>query len=122
MAAGRDELLTFFFRPQGRIGRTEFALGAILINALSLAVLSFMVTRTSADGGVALLLLVVSLPLTVAFLMLAAKRCHDMGLSGAFLILLFIPIVGIGWLLALFFLPGTNGPNLYGPQPQFRTD
>ena len=120
MAASRDQLVSFFFRPQGRIGRGEFALGAGVIYAIGLAVLSLMVTRTSADGGAVLLAFVLSLPFTAAFLVLVVKRCHDMGLGGGFLILLFVPFVGIGWLLALFLMPGTNGPNLYGPQPQFR--
>ena len=58
----------------------------------------------------------------VALLMLVAKRCHDMGLPGSFLVVLLVPGIQIVWLAALFLVPGSAGPNPYGLKPIFRTD
>jgi uncharacterized membrane protein YhaH (DUF805 family) len=49
------------------------------------------------------------------------KRCHDRNVSGWYSFLTFIPIFGIFWyIIALGFLPGTRGPNQYGPDPRNR--
>ena len=118
-AAGLDQLVAFFFRPQGRITRSEYALGLVFIYALSLAIMAFVLARTDSDGALMLTILL-TLPLTVSMFMLVVKRCHDFGVTGAFLLLLFVPFVGFVWLIALCFIPGTRGPNAYGPAPQFR--
>lgn len=118
-AAGLDQLVAFFFRPQGRITRSEYALGLVFIYALSLAIMAFVLARTDSDGALMLTILL-TLPLTVSMFMLVVKRCHDFGVTGAFLLLLFVPFVGFVWLIALCFIPGTPGPNAYGPAPQFR--
>ena len=41
------------------------------------------------------------------------KRLHDVGRSTWWVVLCFIPLVGLIPLLVLGFLPGTNGPNKY---------
>ena len=46
------------------------------------------------------------------------RRLHDVGKSGWFYLIIFIPIIGIIWLLILFFTEGTQGPNQYGPDPK----
>jgi hypothetical protein len=47
-------------------------------------------------------------------LMMMIKRCHDRDRSGWFLL---IPFVNFWLFIELFFLPGTQGPNQYGPDP-----
>ena len=42
-----------------------------------------------------------------------AKRLHDIGWSAWWVVLCFIPLVGLIPLLVLGLLPGTNGPNKY---------
>jgi uncharacterized membrane protein YhaH (DUF805 family) len=121
-AAGLDQVLAFFYRPQGRIGRVEFALGVVLVYTLGLAILFFFLARFDPESGAVAFVIVASLPLSVGMLIIVAKRCHDIGLPGTFLLLLFVPIVGIVWLIALCFIPGTAGPNAYGPAPQFLPD
>ena len=50
----------------------------------------------------------------------SVKRLHDRGRSAWFLLILLIPVIGAFWLLIeLGILPGTSGPNRFGP-PQFR--
>ena len=48
----------------------------------------------------------------------AVKRYHDRDKSGWWILILFIPIIGLIWyIVELGFLPGTPGPNRYGPDP-----
>jgi len=118
-AASPAQVLAFFFRPQGRIGRTEYALGIVFVYAVSFALMLFVLSRFGAEGGPILLAMVVTLPLTVAAFVIVAKRCHDLGLPGTFLLLVFVPMIGVIWLIALAFIPGTAGPNVYGAAPRF---
>jgi uncharacterized membrane protein YhaH (DUF805 family) len=46
-----------------------------------------------------------------------AKRFHDFDWSGASCLLVFIPVVGLFFVIALMFIGGTVGPNRYGPPP-----
>jgi uncharacterized membrane protein YhaH (DUF805 family) len=119
MAATPEQLLTFFLRPQGRIGRLEFALGAGLVICLELALLFFLARHPVVTPGAVLVTALPGLTLTIAMLVIAAKRCHDIGLPGSFVLLLLIPMIGAFWLIVLGLLPGKTGPNAYGPPPQF---
>lgn len=116
---GVNALARFFFRPAGRIARREYALGIGLILAVNVAVFSFLVGRGEPEPVSVVLLTVLATPFFVAQLVLVAKRCHDIGLPGSYVLLLFVPIVGLAWFLALAFLPGNPGPNVYGPAPRF---
>lgn len=120
--AGIDQLLRFFFRPQGRIGRREYILGIAFIMALDAAVLSVLWSGGGATSGFLLVALIVGLPLLVGQLVLVAKRCHDIGLPGSFVLLLFVPFVGFGWLVFLALMPGNRNANGYGPAPRFDSD
>ncbi len=44
--AGLDQILAFYLRPQGRIGRSEFALGVLLLWLITLIVLLLLVVIT----------------------------------------------------------------------------
>lgn len=46
-----------------------------------------------------------------------AQRCRDINLPGWAALLLLVPFLGEFFWLALFFIPGTRGPNRYGPDP-----
>lgn len=47
-----------------------------------------------------------------------ARRLHDVGKSGWFYLVAFIPVVGGIWILILFCTEGNHGPNQYGPDPK----
>jgi len=117
-----NDLLIFFFRPIGRIGRAEYALGIGTIVALELAAVTYLLGHDDIDPGAALLLALIGLPLVVAELVIVAKRCHDLGLPGLFVVLLFVPVLGVGWLLLLAGMPGSPGLNPYGAPPGFDPD
>lgn len=52
-SASLDQVLAFFYRPQGRIGRTEYGLGIVFIYSLMLAILAFIVALGEIAGGAA---------------------------------------------------------------------
>lgn len=47
---------------------------------------------------------------------LGAKRCHDIGWHGFATITLVIPLLQLVAFIALCLIPGTAGPNRYGPR------
>lgn len=48
----------------------------------------------------------------------AIRRLHDVGKSGWFFLISFIPFIGAIWLLVLFCSEGESGTNAYGPDPK----
>ena len=51
-------------------------------------------------------------------LALSVRRLHDVGKSGLFILIAFIPFVGGIWLLILYCTEGENWENEYGPNPK----
>jgi uncharacterized membrane protein YhaH (DUF805 family) len=49
--------------------------------------------------------------------MVAIRRLHDRDMSGWWLLLMLVPVIGSLALLVLYVLPGTPGPNRFGPDP-----
>ncbi len=92
--ATTDQILRFFFRVQGRIGRQEYALGIGVVYPVNFAILFYLLTRHEIGGAMLLLLTAVSIPVLVALIVLMAKRCHDLGLPGTFFLLALVPLVG----------------------------
>ena len=46
-----------------------------------------------------------------------ARRLHDIGKSGWFQLIIFIPLVGLIWLIILLATDSQPGSNEYGPNP-----
>jgi uncharacterized membrane protein YhaH (DUF805 family) len=119
------------FSYKGRIGRVRFALtfGAMVAALILVASLGKLVLRqwvTPAETGVGWLPEVtifywVQLFFMAPFVLILAaawaKRLHDVGVSGWFQLILAVPVIKYA-MLALFILPGTEGPNKYGEKPQ----
>jgi len=61
---------------------------------------------------------VAALALFVPYLAVAFRRLHDTDRSGWWLLLALLPIVGWIALLIFYVLPGTLGPNRFGPDPK----
>lgn len=92
------------FSGAGRIGRVRYitySIGINLLVALVAAVVSFVIPP--------IFFLIYPVVMYVA-LMLAIKRCHDFDTTGWMSLLVFIPLVGLIFML----IPGTNGPNRFG--------
>jgi uncharacterized membrane protein YhaH (DUF805 family) len=65
----------------------------------------------------ALVAMVVALALIIPSLAVAVRRLHDTGRSGWWVLLAFVPLVGLV-LLVFYCLPGAKGPNRFGPDPK----
>ena len=64
------------------------------------------------------IVIIANLALIWPNLAVTAKRFHDRGKSGLWVLIAFIPYIGGLWILVeCGFLEGTKGPNQYGPDP-----
>jgi uncharacterized membrane protein YhaH (DUF805 family) len=105
--------------PRGRIGRGTWwvyglaaPIGAGLLLHVLLAIAR--VKAELADHVVNLLLLWPTVAVSV-------KRWHDRNLSGWWVLVALLPVIGWAWaLVANGLLPGTPGPNRFGPEPASR--
>ena len=68
--------------------------------------------------GSPILGLIVSLALLLPGLAVAARRLHDTGRSGWWLLLIFVIVIGWIVLLVFYVTEGQPGDNQYGPSPK----
>jgi uncharacterized membrane protein YhaH (DUF805 family) len=117
--ASTEDIIRFFFRIDGRIGRQEYALGITVVYALNFSILFYLLVRETMTPITIVLLILADLVILIGLAVLMAKRCHDIGLPGSYFLLILVPVVGLFWPFALAFLPGNSGPNAYGAPPTF---
>lgn len=107
-------LKTRYAQFDGRARRSEFWYFALFsaIISIVLSVISNMIF------GSMLLPNLYNLAILVPSLALAVRRLHDIGKSGWFVLLLFVPL--IGWAILLYFYAKDSAPgsNQYGPCPK----
>jgi uncharacterized membrane protein YhaH (DUF805 family) len=124
------------FSIQGRAGRKTFWLTSLALTAVyavlgGIAALVLALTvKTGGDGSItqfgapAIAATVVAVAIQPLFfwatLVVSIKRCHDHGRSGLFLFLGFVPLANAWLFVEQAFVPGTTGPNQYGPDPVIR--
>ena len=102
----------------GRASRTEFWMFALFnfIVSMVLAVIDHVIgTRTA--QGIGILGAIYGLGVLLPYLGVAARRLHDTGRSGWWLLLLLIPFIGWVVLLIFYVLESQAGENQYGPSP-----
>ncbi len=116
-------MISLLFESNGRISRSRFWLGVVILVPLFLVCqAAILVLFSTALSEMLSLWILFQLGSFLLFMWMSfslnAKRWHDMNKSGKWNLLLFIPVVGPVWmLLELGFIPGTQGPNQYGDQP-----
>lgn len=102
------------FSFNGRIRRTRYWLTMICTNLL------FLPANLAGDNmseGVAVFTLLIFIPALWILLANVVKRCHDLGKSGFFALLMLIPLVNIVVGIYLAFFQGDLNDNEYGPSP-----
>jgi len=121
-----DTIKNRYAQFEGRASRSEFWYFAlfyflidIIISAIDAFIVNPMIGMTpdqAAQGGV--LQMVFALGLLIPSIALGIRRLHDIGKSGWWYLLVFIPI--IGWLALLYFyiLDSQPGTNKYGANPK----
>ena len=98
---------------QGRSPRSEYWWFYLFF--MIVYVLSFVLGAVT--GGLGLIILVIFvLGSFLPMLAVTIRRLHDLDKSGWFILLSFIPLVGL-ILLYWFCLKGTDGDNQFGPDP-----
>ncbi|AOE83226.1 DUF805 domain-containing protein [Pseudomonas sp. TCU-HL1] len=106
------------FGTSGRIGRVRY-LGWSMALMLAFLPIGGIILGSFAlsDALAGLLTIAACLALVVVSVCIGVQRLHDMGWSGWLWLLNFAPIVGSVFALLMLFMPGTDGPNRYGPPP-----
>ena len=108
-----------FLNFQGRLNRQPFWIATLVLWLVSMAVTFVTSILFGSQSAVTTFVqAVVALVLLIPSLAVAVKRYHDRNKSGWWILIVFIPIIGLVWyIVELGFLPGTPGPNRYGPDP-----
>ncbi|PNW27048.1 DUF805 domain-containing protein [Formosa algae] len=101
---------------KGRARRQEYWMFVLINTAISwsLAILDYFVGSGifSAISGL------YSLAVFIPGLAVSVRRLHDIGKSGWFLLLIFLPIIGWIWLIVLMATDSEHGPNAWGDNPK----
>ncbi|MBO6882133.1 MAG: DUF805 domain-containing protein [Marivita sp.] len=103
----------------GRASRSEFWwwVLAVFVTMLIVGAIDAILFGTGPEAGSPISFLV-SLGLLVPNIAVGARRMHDIGKSGWWLLIAFIPIVGFFVLLYFYVQPSEPEPNAYGaPEP-----
>ncbi len=102
---------------EGRIGRQSYWLRGLALAGVNVvaAILFALAGEGGAAGFVfALIGIAIYAFSTFAGLATTVKRLHDRGRSGWFMLIAFIPFVGLWLLIEVGFLAGSQTPNEYG--------
>ena len=93
----------------GRINRQPFWIGVAILIVLN-------VLASGIVGGV--VGFIVGIALIYVWLAVGIKRCHDRGKSGWWIVISFIPLIGLIWaIIDLGILEGDADDNRFGPNP-----
>jgi uncharacterized membrane protein YhaH (DUF805 family) len=107
-----------------RIGRLELLAWfvASIIGCSILLLIVVILTNSAIHTGLTRYPLSQAICLILAavwILKAVVSRFHDIGWSGWFVLLMFVPLVDILALIFLLIMPGQKGPNVYGEPPRF---
>lgn len=111
------------FTSEGRLNRGKFFKYYILVTlmgATATFVTSCMATLLTGDPNGTLVTMVTitwAILATVGACMLMVRRLHDLNRTGTLFLVSFIPVVGLIFLVYLFFAEGQVGQNKYGEDP-----
>jgi uncharacterized membrane protein YhaH (DUF805 family) len=104
------------FAFDGRINRAKFWVAVAVTWVAAFVVIGIVAAMNSSFGY--LIGGVFYIGLIWVGLAISIKRWHDRDKSGWWILISFIPLIGPIWaLVETGFLPGTEGPNQYGPDP-----
>lgn len=107
----------------GRARRSEywyytlmnFIIVICLYTMIGLSIASQLTALSITFGALVFIFFLATIVPTLSVLV---RRLHDVGKSGWFFFVYFIPLAGPIWLLVLLFTNGEQGENAYGPDPK----
>jgi uncharacterized membrane protein YhaH (DUF805 family) len=104
----------------GRARRKEYWMFALfnLIFGVAALMLDVMLGTAVEEAGFGLFYGLFLLAITVPSLAVLVRRLHDLGKSGWWFFISFVPLIGGIWLFALTLSDSQPGDNQYGPYPK----
>ncbi|MDQ3269476.1 MAG: DUF805 domain-containing protein [Pseudomonadota bacterium] len=108
----------------GRARRKEywmFVLVSVLIS-IGLMIVDSVTGTFNIGTGWGLLSGLYSLAVLIPSLAVSVRRLHDRGLSGWWLLLVLVPLIGAIALLVIFVMDGESGDNRFGPDPKMEDE
>jgi len=119
------EPLRKYAQFSGRARRSEYWLFALFTFAVSVAIsiLRLIISgpqslESGSFDALGLVSLAFSLAMFIPSLAVAFRRLHDTDRSAWWILIVLIPLIGAIVLLVFYLLPGTTGPNKFGPDPK----
>lgn len=109
----QTSVMSSLFSFKGRIRRTRYWLTNIIIGILFIPVN----IEENISDGVAVFTLIIAIPAIWIMFATCIKRLHDLGKSGWYYILSFIPFINIVIGIYMAFFKGEEFDNKYGPNP-----
>lgn len=106
----------------GRRNRKSFLIFMAIQIALSFVFFAMIVAVTPnlpefGKGILGVIVLVFSLGLLMSQFCVMAQRCRDIGYSGLWVMLNFVPFIAMVFQLVLLIMPGQKGQNRFGEDP-----
>jgi len=113
----------------GRASRTEYWMFTLFQFIISMALLftgGFFTFTSTLDGGdisfagiiaTYSLLVIYGIVTLVPTIAVTVRRLHDMGKSGVWYLIAFVPCIGGLWLFILTLMESEHGSNQWGPNP-----
>lgn len=110
---------------QGRARRSEYWLFSLftfiiglVIGVLRVATGGLEAMQSGRLDALGVVNLLISLGLMIPGLAVGFRRLHDTNRSAWWTLIAFIPVLGWIALIVFYLLPGTVGPNRFGPDPK----
>jgi len=103
----------------GRAPRAEYWWFALFvaIAEIILMIVDSLIGTGGIVGSYGILVMVFMLAMIVPQIAVGVRRLHDTNHSGWWLLIAFIPLIGVIVLLVFFITSGDPGENRYGPNP-----
>jgi uncharacterized membrane protein YhaH (DUF805 family) len=114
------KVLKQYFDFSGRARRKEYWM-FVLFNIIVSFVLGIVDGATGmmmAEGSVGMLGSVYTLAILIPSIAVGARRLHDIGRSGWWMLIALIPVIGVIVLIVWYATEGTRGDNRFGPDPK----
>ena len=109
---------------KGRARRKEYWM-FFLINTIISMVLGFtagLIGGATDNLSIVSVANIYSLLVLIPSLAVLVRRLHDIGKSGWYFFIIFIPLIGVIWLIVLLCQDSEDGTNEYGPNPKNPSD
>nr|WP_321236073.1 DUF805 domain-containing protein [uncultured Psychroserpens sp.] len=112
----RDNYANF----SGRARRKEYWMFILIQLIISILILSYTSIVDNAFGTpiIGFIFGLYILATLIPWLAVNVRRLHDIGKSGGYIFINFIPIIGRIWYIVLVATEGEYGSNQYGPDPK----